>query len=244
MTVIIGLLCADGGILASDSQGTDLEAYVRIEVVSKLFPLGSHIAWGTSGPNGLQQVIKESLDEAARANWPAKALPQLRPTIINKIVGRQKEGLSNYVALPGTRPPELEGIVCGHTAASCWLLEITRDGQQEQHNKFCAVGSGKRHAYNLWGHLRHFEPHLGTVEIGKLIAYRIVHDVITNEAAFVGFPIKMWTIQEGGVVELPKAEVDGLGALMTGWRNEEKQSLRRFLEGLGPAEDAALDEQA
>ena len=67
----------------------------------------------------------------------------------------------------------MEALVCGYTSDR-WILEITPTGQQEQHFKFCAVGSGKKHAFDLWGHLRHFEPHEATIEIGKLIAYRIV----------------------------------------------------------------------
>ena len=90
MTIIIALMCQDGIVLASDSQGTDLEAQTKMEVVSKIFPLGTHIAWGASGPIGLQQVTNESLQPVVRPNWSEKALPQLRAPIQDKFVGRQK----------------------------------------------------------------------------------------------------------------------------------------------------------
>lgn len=233
MTVIIGLMCADGGILASDSQATDIQAAIRVEVESKIFALGGRIAWGSSGPVGLQQVLKESLDGALRTNWPQKTLDQLRVTIVNKVTGRQREAVAQFVpATQNARPPAAEVLICGHTA-DCWLLEVAADGQQQQHFKFCAVGSGKATAYRVWNTLRHYVPHDESIEFGKFLAYRIVHDVITADFALVGLPVRIWTIRPDGATELAPAEVDALAITVDAWKEEERRSLRRALEGRG-----------
>jgi len=233
MTVIIGLLCSDGGILACDSQGTDLEAGIRVEVESKVFPLCTHIVWGLSGPQGLQQVLKESLDATVRSTWPKKTLSQIRMALVNKVTGRQAEAVRQFVpARPNARSPTAEALFCGFTADK-WLLEISETGQQQQYSKFCAVGSAKGTAYHVWNTLRHYQPHDETVEFGKVLAYRVVDDVIRTEALFVGFPIRMWVVQESGVTHLAQPEIHALGQLVEAWKEDESHSLRRVLEGRG-----------
>lgn len=246
MTVIIGLLCSDGGILACDSQGTDLQARVRIEVESKVFPLGTHVAWGLSGPEGLQQVLKESLDATVRTNWRQKTLSQIRMSMVDKVTGRQAEAVRQFVpASENARPPTAEVLLCGFTVDK-WLLEITETGQQQEHFKFCAVGSAKGTAYHVWNTLKHYEPHDETAEFGKVLAYRVIDDVIRTEAVFVGFPIRMWVVQDAGVAEVTEPELDALGQLVEEWKKDESRSLRRVLEGRAesgvPAEDGTQEE--
>ena len=233
MTVIIGLMCSDGGILASDSQATDLKAFIRVEV-EKIFPLGSNIVWGVSGPKGLQQVLKESLDATVKKTWPEKTLSQIRTAIVDKVTGRQREALNQYVPVGGSQPPNAEALFCGFTADK-WLLEIAENGQQEHHSEFCAVGSGKKTAYHCWATLKHYRPCEESMGLGKLIAFRIVHDVIETDAALVGFPIRMWTVGKDGVSQLLEPEIDALGELANAWKDEERLSLRRVLEGRGEA---------
>lgn len=221
--------------MASDSQGTDLEARVRVEVESKIFRLGSNIAWAVSGPEGIQQVLKESLDAAAKATWPKKSLTQIRQTIVNKVTGRQQEAVQQFVpANPNDNPPAASVLVCGYTNNK-WLLEVTAKGTQQEHFKFCAIGSGKQAAYNIWESLRHYVPLDESIEFSKFIAYRILHDAITTESALVGFPIRIWTIKKVGVAELTEPEMGALGQTVEAWKNDERRSLRRVLEGQAEA---------
>lgn len=248
MTVVIGLPCANGGILASDSQATDIEAAVKHEVESKIYPLGSHIAWGASGQIGIHQVLQVSLDKAIKHTWPKKSLSQIRMPIVDKVTGRQKEAISQYVPILETilktavptlkelvdNAPKAEVLLCGYTQDN-WLLEIAESGQHQQHHKFCAIGSGKITAYRVWSALRHYTPHDDSVELGKFLAHRIVHDVITTDAQGVGFPIKMWVIMKDGVTELGQTEIDAQAFTIDRWKKEERRSLRRVLEGKSEA---------
>lgn len=230
MTVIVGLMCSDGAILASDSQGTDIEARVRYEVGSKIFVLGSHIVWGLSGAMGLAQVLKGSLDEAVKRSWPQKTLSQIRITLVDKVTGRQREAVRQYVPLDDRPPPSAEFLCCGCTADQ-WLLEISERGDHQQHGEFCAIGSGKTTAYHCWKNLQHYAPCQDTVESGKVLVYRIVSEVIETDFVFVGFPVRIWTVTSDGAKSLPAAEIDALGKLVSAWKDEEKHSLKSVLEG-------------
>src|SRR5215217_2388813 len=66
MTVVLALRCADGIVLAADSQITDVARGLSYPS-QKLHPFGDTAAWGGSGARAVLLELEEALDGCAPA---------------------------------------------------------------------------------------------------------------------------------------------------------------------------------
>ncbi|MDF2825162.1 MAG: hypothetical protein K0R68_2570, partial [Mycobacterium sp.] len=71
MTVVLAIKCANGIVVASDSQITDPGRGLSYPA-QKLHPLGAHAAWGGSGSRAVLYDIEQIFHDEAEAVMEAK----------------------------------------------------------------------------------------------------------------------------------------------------------------------------
>jgi len=227
VTLIIAVRYRDGIIVASDSQASDFQARIRQTTEDKILELSSHIVWGLSGPVGLQQKIGVPLKKLAASEWQHQRLIDFRPKLVRVVAKLQKEAMEQYVPIPQSLPPRAELLFCGFTRGEPWILEVDETGQDQEHTDegFCPIGSGKKAAHHVSFTLAHYEVVSQGLELAKLVAYRIMEDAIRVEVLGVGFPIRMWVVDNQGGCAVASPEVDHVGQLVSEWRRRERSTL-------------------
>src|SRR5262245_14734135 len=113
MTLIIGIICDDGVVLAADSASTDMTAQVKQPTSDKLRRIGSkNIVLGGSGNVGLLQTIREAVDGYAGAS---PAIKNVRRDLKALIIPHQRQALADHVPLqmPGMNQPPMACLLAG-----------------------------------------------------------------------------------------------------------------------------------
>lgn len=233
MTLIAGLGCSDGIVIAADSASTDTTVGTK-QPALKIRRLGKHpILYGGSGDVGLIQCV----DEALQA-FPARLADKpfnVRKDIKKLILPHLAEARDNHIAqrvLGLDTPPVACTLFCGIVAGSRWILEIEIDGRDTLYSTsdfgyFAAIGSGKAFAQAL------FRPHLYTeryLKNGKVMLYRILDDSILLAAGGLAHPIRMYTITTNCEInEIDKEELQNLNHTCELWREKEREALGESL---------------
>ena len=226
MTLVLALRCRDGVVLASDGQATsDAAGQPTRQPTRKLFSLGGRIAWGAAGSVGLQQSLEEALDARCDA-LVAAADP--RPLIVDALVPIQQRALRDYVAHPGTQPPDLACIFCWCDAGGApRIFSVPRTGSDHQlHDRHAAVGTGDIFADFAMASIAH----LGTAELdlerAKMVALKAISDAIDVAAVYLGPPIQMVAVTAAGARKLERAEIDGrLADSVDAWKLSQRDLL-------------------
>ena len=226
MTLVLALRCRDGVVLASDGQATsDAAGQPTRQPVRKLFSLGGRIAWGAAGSVGLQQSLEEALDVRHDA---LVAAPDPRALIVDALVPIQQRALRDYVAHPGTQPPELACIFCWCDGGGApRIFSVPRTGSDHQlHDRHAAVGTGDIFADFAMASIAH----LGTSELdlerAKMVALKAISDAIDVAAVYLGPPIQMVAVTAAGACELERAEIDGrLADSVDAWKLSQRDLL-------------------
>jgi proteasome beta subunit len=236
MTLIVGLSCADGLVVASDSQATFLIPGQPVrQTETKLWRVrDAPIVWGASGHVGLQQKIALAL-EAMDPGVLRQSIGRLRPKLVRAIVPILKQAAAEFVDLP---PPErvppsaADLLICGYTAGEGWILEIERGGADEQHEHrgMCAIGSGRALAYYAMESLRHHEVAHRKVFHGQVIAYRVLEAAIRAAAFGLGPPVQMRVITDSGAEQLSEVRLREIEHTVALWKHLEVETLAQTLE--------------
>ena len=180
-----------------------------------------------SGGVGLAQYLRPALEQAHRGNWPQKPLLEVR-TAIGTTIATVRRGLVEK-QLVSNAVPDAEALVAGFSEAGGqtkpWLIEFPTDNMSQEHERFCAVGSGKKAGYHAFESIRHYNPADRDVTLATLFLYRIMVDAIRAESQGVGGAIHLWVVTGGSCQQLPEAELDGLQQLLEQWQEAERKSL-------------------
>lgn len=236
MTLIVGLNCADGLVIASDSQATFLIPGQPVsQTETKLWQVrDTPIIWGVSGHVGLQQKIGLEL-EAMDPGLLGQSISRLRPRLVRVIVPILKQAAADFVNLPSPErvPPSCADLlICGYTAGERWILEIERGGADEQHEHrgMCAIGSGSALAYYAMESLRHHDVAQRNVFHGQVIAYRVLDAAIRAAAFGLGPPVQMWVITDKGAEQLSEVRLREIEHTVGLWKHIEVETLAQTLE--------------
>jgi len=228
MTLILALRCRDGVVLAADGQATsDAAGQPTRQVVRKLFDLGGRVAWGAAGSVGLQQTLLDALAECEGELVTTTPARQLRRRLTEIVIPIQQQALRNFVAHPGSQPPDLSCIFCWCDGGEARILSIPRTGSDHQlHDRHSAVGTGDIFADFAMTSVAH----LGTVglslEQAKMVAYKAVADAIDVAAIYLGPPIQMYVVTPERAHEVPAAELDGgLADSVDVWKARQRETL-------------------
>jgi len=229
MTLILSLACADGLVVASDSQATFHTAGQPVKTTeTKLFRMrDAAIVWGASGDVGVQQKVASAL-EAMDPQMLQQSIKRLRPRLVEAVVKVQKQAATNYIQIDPAMPsPAVDVLISGQTAGEAWILEVSRNGSDQQHEArgFCAVGSGDILAYHACESLRHHDIRQQTVFYGQVLAYRVLEAAIRTAALWLGLPIQMWVIGPGSAESLTEERRRELEDTVALWKQIEVEML-------------------
>ncbi|MGH2957601.1 MAG: hypothetical protein ACRDL6_11480 [Solirubrobacterales bacterium] len=217
----------EGVVLASDGQVTShTDGQPTRRPDRKLFDLGHRVAWGSAGSAGLQQTLRERLDGMA---GDLSGGNRLRERLAEAVIPIQQRALAQYVPHPGSEPPDLSCLFCWCDAGRPWILEVPRTGGDHQlHRRFAAIGTGEIFAKFALASVGHLAPERLDLERAKMVAYKAIADAIEVAAIYLGPPIQMYVVDDGGARRVPPAEVEGgLADSVDAWK-------ARQLEALGP----------
>lgn len=225
MTLVLALRCRDGVVLASDGQATaEAAGQPTRQPVRKLFGLGEHVAWGAAGSLGLQQTLREALDERAER---LVAGPRLRGRLTDVVIPIQQRALRDFVPHPGAPPPDLSCIFCWWDDGAARILSVPRTGSDHQlHERHSAVGTGDIFADFAMTSVAHLGTASLSLEQAKMVAYKTVADAIDVAAVYLGPPIQMYVVTAEGAAEVPEEEVDGgLADSVDAWKARQRETL-------------------
>jgi 20S proteasome alpha/beta subunit len=201
VTVVVGFLGADGAVMASDSQASELD---RTKYDAPKIWADNGLLFGYSGNTAVMDPVQLALEEklagqdTSQSRWTVKKLlcEAIRPVLVGEY--------ANYVPDPpaGQIPASLGGmlLVIGKDANGYWLLDIDHNnvGTFHPHRGFHAIGSGSAAAGVVRGLLEHYDPEARTVWHLKLIAHRSVGTCIRVLDLGVGGEIQLWASTEEG----------------------------------------------
>jgi len=226
VTLVLGIRCVEGAVLASDGQVTsDAAGQPTRSEARKLFASGGGLAWGAAGSGGLQQTLHAHLD--AQAPRGPEDVETRRARLAGLVIPVQRAALHDFVPLPGASPPELECLFAWHDGTRGRLLSVPRTGSDHLlHDRFAAIGSGDIFAAAA---VRPFVAPgvaLLSLEQAKLVALRAVADAIEVAAVYLGPPIQMVAVTAGGAHAVPREELEtGLRDAVELWRERQREDL-------------------
>jgi proteasome beta subunit len=233
MTVVLAVSCAQGIVIASDGQATDLSAgnlaTATKSVVQKLFPLGGNIVWGATGSAGLIQRFDANL-RGLDQDTLRMPVDDLRHILAEQQRQLQRQAVTEVVqGVPNASTPLVEPLFAGYTDKRAWILEVTAGGEDTVYDDMYAVGSGGVFAKQALAGVAHYDLPNRSMDEAQLIAWRAIDDCIAGSAFGIGHPIRMFSVTEKGAVRLDDAELRGVEDSVNGWKESELDALR----GLG-----------
>jgi len=226
MTVVLSIVCADGLVLATDSQITDADRGMTYPA-QKLHPLGATAAWGGSGSRAVLLDLEKVFASSAAAilegedvgrELQERVLPVLRhhyDTFIPEVPGQEtKGGPAAYV------------LAVGYAHDRPFVVEINPNGMIGHYEDigFHAVGSGSALAQQAGALLGHFDIRERPVAYGVAAAVRTL-DALARTSASVGDEIDVCRITPEGAAHLEDDEVDEVRGVVQRWVEAERAVL-------------------
>jgi 20S proteasome alpha/beta subunit len=240
MTVLLASLTTEGIVFASDSRETFLQSgqLIARDGVQKIFPLGSNILFGTSGEVGMQQRVRDALEDKFRGqrgifSRPVADLKMSMRDIIFPII---KDTAEHTIAVPGLPAPQLHTIFCGKTNDKYWIFEVDPRGNVEEHTErgFCAAGSGGFVGQFTVHCLAHLSVARMQLYKAQLVAFRIINDIIRAGIFGVGGKVQITLLDSSGVRQLSQTKLDDLEVNVSLWKEIENSSLGELSTGTTP----------
>jgi len=237
MTLVIGIKCRDGIVLAADSASSDVDIGTK-QPFEKIIRVGTQpLLYGGSGNVGLLQKIDENLKSFIVKPTLKRTLQEIKRIVIPE----QKEACEFHVPYPEQffhKPPEAILLFGCIIEGKPFIIELERNGSDTVYGdnlgNFAAIGSGKPWAQAI------FRPHLRTdrdLNLGKIFAYRILEDSINLAASFLSMPIHMFTMSlDGAVTKVIGEDLKELSATCEVWRSLERDAVGKLLAPKGEEE--------
>jgi len=242
VTLVVALRCADGLVVASDSQSTAQTGSQPTKGdIHKLFILGSQFAWGGSGPIGSIQRVRAELEGCtAEIVRDFKHFEPGMKTLhkhIHKIQDEvERETLGDLQAKAAQRSAYL---VAFFTEDGPHILEFETAGSRTLHDTdgFSAIGSGDIFAMHSFRSLRHHQLVTLSQPQAQALAWRTVDDAIATAAWGLGGPVSIAVVDSKVARMLEPQEVEAVRDTVGLWRQQEVEILGALgrLSGL-PAE--------
>ena len=260
MTVVIGMVCSDGVLIATDSQATSgnvARPTTKTRTIS-----GAATVWSASGAVYVIEEVEAALREVEQHlrndgsnKWKrAFSVPELE-TIRTDFVDVVKQAMESCykavlpgIIVPGMTPGVLpysqhpfatDLLFAGMGNDSKFLLEVACDGQLNWHTDsgFVAIGSGGEFATVA---MELMKPYLTEgpldLELGQIVAYRTIETTCDVSAGLVGGPVQIAIANGGGSRVLDRAEVDQIQDLVRVWKVKERSLLMSLSDGRSSAE--------
>lgn len=212
MTVVIGLLCSDGVVLATDSAATyaaGLTRTIRQPRVSKIAQFSDTGLVAFAGAVGIAQCVRDALTRSdAHPDGYRKA--DSDPAVMQRIAAALREAVIPHIeaaksAIGLADLPTIAAPVLAKSIVACvankkrQLISFSETAAPEQVTDelpFVAIGSGQPAADLFLAFLRRvlWPKRLPSVAEGRLAAAWTVHQVVEAEWDGVGGAIQVGTL--------------------------------------------------
>jgi proteasome beta subunit len=230
MTVVLALRCADGLVLAADSQVTD-SARGMSYPSQKLHPFGETAAWGGSGARAVLMELEDVFDRSAAAVLAAdnvgraiqeQVIPLLRhhyENFIEQVPGEQASG-----ATPATYV-----LTAGYAHGAPFIVDIDPHGLIGRYEAvgFHAIGSGSAMAQQAAALLAHFQMTGRDVDHGVLAAVRVL-DALRITSPSVGGPVDVYRLTPDKMDALSEDDIERVRERVRRWEKLESEALDRL----------------
>lgn len=239
MTLVLALSCADGLLLASDSQETVATSGQRLKAkTDKIFAPWPNMAVGAAGRTDIITPVRAHLEGSQSGYFQNQRLTETKKRIQEATSKALKVVANNYV--PPVPPQGLDArfVFIGYADQDPFIYEIAGDGLGHDHlaRGYTAVGSGDIFPYFALAGLEHFDVANRSILEAKLIVYRIMQDAINSAALGIGPPIQMVEVTKqrragstGQARKLLDGELDEIEAAVTAWKAVEGTALTEFI---------------
>lgn len=213
MTLLVGILCDGGVVIAADSaatlgamgQATISQPTVKVEII------GEHAMIATSGSVGLSQRLAAELAEVFEENKltgikkSAKAMTLLRTVFFNHI-GTELKAAQAAAPVVGQGVAQMSALQAT-LVAMCFegrprLYQFDQQGAPEeasQHLPFVCLGSGQSNADPFMAFLKRLlweDGELPSIANGIFAAVWTVTQSISISPAFLGGPVRVYVLRQ------------------------------------------------
>ena len=226
MTVVLAIKCANGIVLASDSQITDPGRGLSYPA-QKLHEMGKYAAWGGSGSRAVLYDVEQLLESEADAVVEAKNLghalqARVLPiyqhhydTFIQDVPGQEKGGT-----------PATFVLAAGYAGDVPFIIDIDPNGLIGHHEEtgFQAIGSGAPLAQQAHALLAHFRMSERDLDYGVVAALRTL-DALDASSPSVGGPMDICRLTVDGAQHLTPDEVEDVRGQVNRWVELEHKAL-------------------
>ncbi|HEX2212282.1 MAG TPA: proteasome protein [Mycobacterium sp.] len=231
MTVVLALRCADGLVMASDSQITDPSRGLSYPA-QKLHPLGEHAAWGGSGSRAvlhdLERLFGAEADAIVEASDIGRALQE-------RVLPVLEHHYSTFISdVPGEKPggtPSTYVLAAGYAGGDPFIVDIDPHGLIGHHEVtgFQAVGSGAPMAQQAHALLTQFQMAERGVDHGVVAALRVL-DALDESSPSVGGPMDLCRITPDGASHLDEEAIAQVRRHVGRWIELEQRALDKLFD--------------
>lgn len=226
MTVVLALRCADGLVLASDSQITDPGRGLSYPA-QKLHTLGPRAAWGGSGSRAVlydvQKVFEAEPDTVVESRDVGRAIQE-------RVLPLFQHHYDNFISdVPESKPgatPATYVLAAGYTDEGPFIVDVDPHGLIGHYEDigFQAVGSGAPLAQQAYALLANFQMTERDVDYGVVAALRVL-DALDLSSPSVGGPMDLCRITPDGAHHLSDEEIDEVRGHVRRWQQLESKAL-------------------
>lgn len=231
MTVVLAVRCANGIVVASDSQITDPGRGLSYPA-QKLHPLGGHAAWGGSGSRAVLYDIEQIFNDEADAVIESKNIGHALQARVLPVL---KHHYENFIAeVPGqgaAGTPATYVLAAGYAGDAPFIVDLDPNGLIGHHEEtgFQAIGSGAPMAQQAHALLAHFRMTERDADYGVVAALRVL-DALDTSSPSVGGPMDICRITPDGAKHLSPDEVDAVRRQVNRWIDLEHQALDQLFD--------------
>jgi proteasome beta subunit len=232
MTVVLALKCADGLVLAADSQITDSARGLSYPS-QKLHPFGVTAAWGGSGARAVLLELEQVFEGSAAAVLSSENVGR---AVQEKVLPLLRHHYDNFIEhVPGEpslgATPATYVLTAGYAQGVPFIVDIDPHGLIGRYEEvgFHAIGSGSAMAQQAGALLAHFQMPERDVDHGVLAAVRVL-DTLRITSPSIGGPVDVYRLTEEKAVGLSEDDIEEVRQRVRRWNDLEGEVLDRLFE--------------
>lgn len=229
MTVVLALRCADGVVLAADSQVTDSARGLSYPA-QKVHPFGATAAWGGSGARAVLMELEKDFADSAEA---VLASDNVGRSVQERVVPLLRHHYETFIErVPGegsSATPATFVMAAGYARGAPFIVDIDPHGLIGRYEEagFHAIGSGSAMAQQAGALLAHFQMTERDVDHGVLVAVRVL-DALRLTSPSVGGPVDVYRLTTERADELSEDDIERVRDRVRRWAELEREALDRL----------------
>jgi 20S proteasome alpha/beta subunit len=212
MTLVIGIVCKDGVVVACDSQ-VEIGAFKKF--VRKMWGLDKNIVIAGSGSAIFQKKAIELLrgsmiekEKKGKREFSMKEVVRLAERVMLNLHKTYDIDRAKFLEEEAEKPTkrriiQVSLVMGGVEKGEKYLYVLYPDGVAEPYDNYCAEGSGTPFAEYLLSKL--YDPKI-TLGIAKKLAIYIIEEAKKVDA-YVGGPVNVVAIKEGRLETMSQNQI-------------------------------------